>query len=328
MGLKTISSRRNVTADQFAYFIGRKYERTKKQGARTDLTSRQNDGKFHAADRVAEQHGIAPRTVERAASFANDVDAIADRIGHAARTELLSGSTGATRAEVAEAAEIVREKGRGTSFSFSSAKEALDWARAEKSKKSNENRVARIEKIAEIAKGNAELSIKAKYPVVYADPPWRYDFSATTSREIENHYPTMTIEEICALPVADIVTDDAVLFMWATVPKLEESLKVIEAWGFNYRSSFAWVKDKIGMGYWARNQHELLLVAVRGRFPPPHESVRVSSIIHGDRTKHSAKPESTYEIIESYFPSLPKIELFCRSPRNGWSVWGNQSEAA
>jgi DNA N-6-adenine-methyltransferase (Dam) len=121
--------RRNVTADQFAYFIGRKYARQKKQGARTDLTSPQNEGRLSpTAERVAEQHGVSRATVERAASFASDVDAIADRIGHAARTELLSGSTGATRAEVADAAEAVKETG----LHFANVEDVLKFAAGRK----------------------------------------------------------------------------------------------------------------------------------------------------------------------------------------------------
>jgi N6-adenosine-specific RNA methylase IME4 len=186
----------------------------------------------------------------------------------------------------------------------------------------------RIEKIAEIAKGNAPLAIAAKFPVIYADPPWRYEHAWSNSREIENHYPTMSLHEICSLPVRDIVTDDAILYMWATAPKLAECMQVIAAWGFDYRTNFVWVKDKIGMGYHARSQHEILLVAKRGSIPPPAVADRVSSVVMAERAEHSAKPVVFYDMIESFYPTLPKIELFCRSPREGWAVWGNQSERA
>lgn len=108
----------------------------------------------------------------------------------------------------------------------------------------------------------------AAYGVIYADPPWRYD-DATPNRAVENHYPTMSNEEICALPVP--AADDCVLYLWATAPKLREALEVMEAWGFNYRTHAIWDKVKIGMGYWFRGQHELLLIGTRGdvRTPPP-----------------------------------------------------------
>lgn len=192
------------------------------------------------------------------------------------------------------------------------------------------SRTARVEKIAEISRGNIELSTGIRYPIVYADPPWRYENPpiGSTSRAIENHYPTMTLEEICALPVGDLATDDALLYLWATAPKLAECLKVIEAWGFTYRTNMIWDKEKIGMGYHARNQHEILLIAKRGEIPPPPPGTQPSSVHRESRGEHSAKPIFYYEMIEAAYPQLPKIELFSRSPREGWKAWGNQAEAA
>jgi N6-adenosine-specific RNA methylase IME4 len=149
-----------------------------------------------------------------------------------------------------------------------------------------------------------------------------------TNRSIENHYPTMTLEEICALPVADLATDDAMLYLWATAPKLAECMQVITAWGFEYRTNIVWAKEAIGMGYHARNQHEILLIAKRGNIPPPQAGKQPASVHREKRTEHSAKPVFYYEMIEAAYPQLPKIELFCRSPREGWGVWGNQSAAA
>lgn len=97
-----------------------------------------------------------------------------------------------------------------------------------------------------------------KYEVIYADPPWRYDFSKSNSREIENQYPTMSVDEICSLKVP--TADNAVLYLWATAPKLLEALRVMDAWGFEYKTNAVWDKQIIGMGYWFRGQHELLLV--------------------------------------------------------------------
>jgi len=193
-----------------------------------------------------------------------------------------------------------------------------------------ESREKRIEHIAEISKGNTELGTTSRYPVIYADPPWRYENPPMggTNRSIENHYPTMSLDEICAMPVTDLATDDAILYLWATAPKLAECMKVIEAWGFEYRTNMVWDKMKIGMGYHARNQHELLLIAKRGQIPPPKAGEQPASVIRIPRGKHSAKPVEFYEIIEKAYPELLKIELFCRSPREGWAVWGNQSGAA
>lgn len=169
-----------------------------------------------------------------------------------------------------------------------------------------------------------------KYAVLYADPPWRYEHPpiGSSSRSIENHYPTMTLEEICALPVDSLVHENAILFLWATAPKLAECFDVIDAWGFTYRTCMVWVKDRIGMGYHARNRHEILLIAKRGQLAPPDPSNRPDSVLEAPRLEHSAKPHDYYDLIERMYPGLPKIELFSRSPRAGWAAWGNQTGGA
>lgn len=185
------------------------------------------------------------------------------------------------------------------------------------------------EKAAErIKQANPQLSTDAdKYSIIYADPPWRYEFVEADNRAIENQYPTMSLDEICDLPVADVAAEGAMLFMWATSPKLAEAMRVLEAWGFEYRTCMVWVKDKIGMGYYARQRHELLLIARRGEFPVPLPENRPDSVVTAPRTKHSAKPPEFYDLLERMYPDFPKIELFCRQPREGWAVWGNEIAA-
>ena len=108
-----------------------------------------------------------------------------------------------------------------------------------------------------------------KYQVIYADPPWRYT-PAVKNRQVENHYPTMALSEIMEM---DIPSDkNSVLYLWATASKLPDCLKVMEAWGFTYKSQMVWDKELIGMGYWARGQHELLLIGTRGKFSPPRST--------------------------------------------------------
>lgn len=165
-----------------------------------------------------------------------------------------------------------------------------------------------------------------EYPVLLADPPWRYQFAETKSRAIENQYPTMSLDAICDL--APPAEHNAVLYLWATSPKLEEALAVLKAWRFNYRTNLVWVKDRVGMGYWARQRHELLLVGVRGDFSAPLEELRPDSVITAPRGEHSAKPEAVHEMIERCWPGLPKVELFARQTREGWATWGHEAEAA
>lgn len=168
-----------------------------------------------------------------------------------------------------------------------------------------------------------------KYSLIYADPPWRYESPpmGSASRAIENHYPTMTFEDIAALPVADIAHDDCMLFLWATPPLLMRTASIITAWGFEYKTGAVWVKDQIGMGFYFRQRHEHLLVCKRGNMPTPAEGSRQDSVIEAPRREHSAKPPVVYDIIDLMYPDVRKIELFARTRRRGWKSWGNQVEA-
>ena len=164
--------------------------------------------------------------------------------------------------------------------------------------------------------------IPETFDVIYADPPWRYDFAESSNRKIENHYTTMQTLDIAKMKVP--AKENCVLFMWATAPKLLEALDVMKGWGFTYKTHAIWDKEKIGMGYWFRGQHELLMVGVKGKVTPPQATIRISSIIKEQRRKHSRKPDCVAEYIELAFYDKSKVELFCREPRNGWYSYGNQ----
>jgi len=165
-----------------------------------------------------------------------------------------------------------------------------------------------------------------KYSVIYADPPWQYT-PAETTRQVENHYPTMPLTEIMAVDVQGLCNNDCALFLWATSGLLPQALEVLNAWGFAYVSSAVWNKQKVGMGYWFRGQHEFLLVGKKGGMPPPKKEDRVSSVFQASRSLHSRKPVEVAEWIEQAYPTQAKIELFSRQPRKGWDVWGNEAHA-
>lgn len=169
----------------------------------------------------------------------------------------------------------------------------------------------------------AELP-KKTYHIILADPPWRYDHAPAgdPGRAIEANYPTMTMEELCNLNVAEIAAPDCLLYLWVTTPKLVEGMQLLEEWGFAYRTSLVWVKYEIGTGYHARSQHELMLIGLRGHMPPPAPELRKTSVIFAGRQEHSKKPDELCERIEAAYPAFNKIELFSREPRNGWDSWG------
>jgi N6-adenosine-specific RNA methylase IME4 len=183
----------------------------------------------------------------------------------------------------------------------------------------------------ERALGEKQLALPDKrYGVIVADPEWQFEpWSRETGmdRAADNHYPTSVTRVIAARDVPSIAADDCVLFLWATIPMLPHALLVMAAWDFDYVSHYAWGKDKIGTGYWSREKHELLLIGTRGKIVAPAQGMQSDSLIMAPRGEHSEKPECFLEMIEGYFPTLPKIELNRRGPpRPGWDAWGNETE--
>ena len=174
-----------------------------------------------------------------------------------------------------------------------------------------------------------------KYQVILADPPWTYaDKASAGNRGACFKYPLMTTEDIMDLRVKgklikDITADDCVLFMWVTLPKLNEVFDVIKAWGFTYKTgAFTWVKKTkkgkvfIGMGRWTRANAELCLLATKGK--PKRFDAGIRQIIETVPEKHSKKPDETRLRIERLCGKVPRIELFARQKTRGWAVFGNE----
>lgn len=166
------------------------------------------------------------------------------------------------------------------------------------------------------------------WQVIAADPPWRFASNSADKpgRNARRHYDTMTLPEICDLPVREVAAKESLLLMWVTVPFAHVADQVVRAWGFRTKSQLVWVKQRIATGYWARNQHEILLVATRGRFPCPKPTLFPTSIIPGKQREHSRKPEWPLDRVDDRLPDMRKLEMFARRPRNGWAVWGNDTE--
>jgi len=166
------------------------------------------------------------------------------------------------------------------------------------------------------------------FAVVLADPPWAFQANSAEkpSKGARRHYATMKTKDIAAIPVSALAAKDSLCLMWATAPMIEDALRVLKAWKFSYKSQLVWDKGRIGTGYWARNQHEIVLIGRRGRFPCDKPALFPTSIIPGKRGEHSRKPLWLHEVIEARHPDLPKLELFARAPRDGWTVLGNQTD--
>jgi len=167
---------------------------------------------------------------------------------------------------------------------------------------------------------------KGKFNVIYADLPWEYYNKIKNWGPAELHYETWSIEKLSGMSIP--ATENAVLFMWVTNPFVEDALKVIRAWSFEYKTNMVWVKKglkKPGSGFYVRGRHELLFICTRGSFVPYRRGEEpIGSVIEADVQEHSKKPDIIYEIIEKMYSGAKYLELFARNRRDGWEAWGDE----
>lgn len=171
-----------------------------------------------------------------------------------------------------------------------------------------------------------------KYDIIYCDPPWQYQLILSGGSAAKNHYPTMSAEELIALPVKDIAADNCLMFMWIGSPKLITAIRVGYAWGFNYSTfGFVWDKQIPCPGSYTLSQCEVCLIWKKGKIPTPRGSHKERQFLSVRRGAHSSKPLHVKESIERMFPEQKKIELFARRDSlfdaidDGWDYWGNQA---
>lgn len=180
---------------------------------------------------------------------------------------------------------------------------------------------------------------KHAYKIIYADPPWKYGGGKnpkTLHGLAQVHYPVMRTREICAMPVQELAHQDgAVLFLWVTPPMLAEGIKVMQAWGFEYKTvGFSWIKRNesgtpfFGLGFWTRSNAELCLIGTCGKDYPRRANNSISQIVETyGHLGHSKKPDIVRERIVSLMGDLPRVELFARGGGyDGWTLWGNEAE--
>jgi N6-adenosine-specific RNA methylase IME4 len=175
---------------------------------------------------------------------------------------------------------------------------------------------------------------EGQFATIVADPPWRYG-NTSTRGAAEDHYPTMSIDELCDLDIArERAADRAHLYLWTTAGHLPEAFRVMEAWDFTYKTYLVWVKPQMGMGNYFRVSTELVLFGVKGAMRT--RDMATMNYFEARRGKHSAKPQEFYDLAEKCSPG-PYLELFarcwkdrqlvcsCSRCRRGWEVWGNQA---
>lgn len=185
--------------------------------------------------------------------------------------------------------------------------------------------------------GNGNRHRRMEYRTIYADPPWQ--FANRTGKMAPEHrrlhrYRTMTIDEICAVPVKSVAADPSHLYLWCPNALLAWGLRVMEAWGFTYKTNLVWYKirkdggpDGRGVGFYYRNVTELLLFGVRGHMRTLKPGRRAVNIILTRKREHSRKPDEFYDLIEKCSRG-PRLELFARHPRPDWTQWGDEIHAS
>jgi len=303
--------RRNLNPDQASLLRGRRYNRLKKaqndggKGTRK-TTVAQSEPRF-TADILAKQHGVSRATIVRDGQFADAVEKV-EALDPEITKKVTKGDAPA-RIYVIKAAKLMDEHPEKAAAVLQG-KASIKSIRSEIK---NEERRSLVTKIP-----------VGKFAVILADPPWQYSNSGF-NEAAESQYPTMSTDDICAMAgmVRDCSTPETVLFLWATNPLLEDAIRVLKAWGFTYKTNMCWIKDRgRGKGWFLKSRHELLLVGTREN--TPHPQVRPDSCFEADRGPvHSRKPGIVYEIIESMFGGS-KLEMFCRTPREGWEAHGNE----
>jgi N6-adenosine-specific RNA methylase IME4 len=193
------------------------------------------------------------------------------------------------------------------------------------------SREAKHRKIATAAKQILIVDRPGPFPLIYADPPWKFNIYSEKGleRTPDQHYPTLTDDEIAGFVVGDalvseIAHKDAVLFLWCTSSNQDRALDIMKFWGFTFKTSAVWDKMKSGLGLVFRNQHEVLLYGTRGSMPGPQ--FQPKSVFRYPRGKHSEKPKEVRAAIEKMYPDFKdectRAELFARGKFKGWSTYG------
>lgn len=320
--------RRNLTADQFAYYVGRKYARLKKAHGgdrKTDdaISSRQNDDlNLKTSSIVAAQHGIGARTVERAASYAADVDTAADALGDGVRSAILSGNESLTRKDVSEIAKVAADA-KEQRLVFNNPKEALDWAKSERQlraavqKTANENLKAL----------NPVIIPSGKYTTIVIDPPWDMQKIErdVAPNQVGFDYPTMNEDELAEFDVEGMSHDHCHLFCWTTQKFLPMTLRLIEQWGFRYVLTMVWHKNGGFQPFGMPQYNCEFAVYARKGTPIFMDTKAFPTCFNAPRREHSRKPDEFYDVIRRVTDG-DRIDVFSREARDGFAQFGNEAD--
>lgn len=281
--------RRNLTADAFKLLLGRRARRAMiGAGKRTDL-SQIDKGRDVA--KVAKDHAVSTPTAYRAAKFAEEVE-----------------KTPELQKAIAERKPVLQ------------AKREIKEAKREERREENRAKVAEAKAPEEI------IQAGAKFATIVIDPPWDWGDEGDQDQlgRARPDYATMSIDELCKLPVRDLADEDCHIYLWITNRSLPKGFRLLDAWGFRYITALTWVKPHFGMGNYFRGQSEHILFGVKGSQPLKRKDVGTIFSAPRGPNGHSSKPVEFYELVESCSPG-PHLEMFSRCEREGWKTWGENA---
>lgn len=309
--LRNQLSRRNLTPQQLSILRGKLYNESK-QSHGGQIRGSGHFDHSKTSKELKEKFNVGEKTIRRDASFVNDLNVIKN-IDEKFEKNIESENIKATKNEINQLSRQPKEK----------AKKIINKVKDDSISISQATR----EVVAKELESKPLKPTEKKYQVIYSDPPWDYNSSVPQKYgDVGKHYPSMSQEDLCNMPVSEIADKNCVLFLWVTSPKLKEGLEVIERWGFEYKTSFVWDKVKNNIGYYNSVRHEFLLIAGKGSSTPTMRKKKLyDSVVSIERSdKHSEKPEEFRKIIEELYPYTQKIELFARKQVEGWDSFGNE----
>ena len=252
-------------------------------------------------------------------------DSVPQKIGeqnkHESESATKAGKVfGVNRQYVAEAKRI-KETNPEAFEQIRSGTKTVSEVKVEEKK---EERAKKIEQIREEAKKVQQIKDQ-KYDVITIDPPWTYEINYHPNQigATQNPYPSMSIDQIKKLQIPG--KENSIIWLWVTQSSIQHAFEILKIWGYEYKVNFVWKKPGFGAGIWLRSQHETVILATKGK--PIYnfeESKKVGSVFEAKRREHSRKPDEFYEMVDLLCPGT-KLDMFAREPREGWHVWGAET---
>ena len=331
--------RRNLTESQKSYLRGVRYENEKNKIGTNRFTNDRdaNLSTLKTSEKLANEYNVSERTIIRDSEFSKGIDLIAS-VEPEKRFEILQETSELTKQEIQEFAKIPKQAENEIKKNVIIASEEeinkqieikanelvkakLQSIEAQKEAKKVERKNYIEAQREAINSGEVKLP-EGKFEVIAIDPPWNYgrEYDPENSR-VANPYPEMSQEQLLELEIPS--ANDSIIFLWTTHKFIFDAKELLDNWGFNYKATLVWNKEKMGMGAWFRMQCEFCLVGIKGK--PIWNNTKWRDIINEPRREHSRKPEIFYEMVNEICVGR-KLDYFSRSNREGWSVYGNDTQ--